>query len=146
MNLSVKKTTNHHIFRAGMLGFFISYIAVMLCLLFWERAFNNASILYPQKEKVSYLNSIRTHIILTPMHSIKHFSEEILKYDVKTILREFSDFHFAFYNLFGNIVFFMPMGIFIPYFFKRYQNLFRFAILMLFLAFSIESVQLLTLT
>ena len=150
MNWDIEKAENvnlkYHIFRATMLSLFVVYIMGMLFLLFFERAFNDTSILYNKDAEMSYLHMVHSHMILTPFRSIRHFTGEILDYGLNPFSTSFSDSHFAFCNLFGNIILFMPIGIFIPYFFPKYQNFFRFAPLMLFITFSIESVQLLTLT
>ncbi len=149
---NVRKTENftqkQHMFHAFMLSLALVYVVMMLCLLFLERAFNEASILCYREENVSYLNAVQSHISLTPLGTTKVFAKEILRNgtDFWALLTGFSEAGVAFYNLFGNVVLFMPIGIFIPYFFPRYENFFRFAPLMLAITFSIESVQLLTLT
>ncbi|HAJ97900.1 MAG TPA: hypothetical protein DCO72_09215 [Ruminococcus sp.] len=150
MNLNISKNENHsvgyQIFKAMMLLLFLVYIAGMLCLLFLERAFSDASVFCYKNPDMSYLNVVRAHLLLTPLKTIKEYSKVVLQSSVYDLLTEFSESNFAFCNLLGNIVLFMPLGIFIPYFFKRYRCFFRFAPLMLFITFSIESVQLLTLT
>ena len=149
---NIRKTENftqkQHMFHATMLSLALVYVVNMLCLLFLERAFNESSILYHRDVSASYLSAVQSHISLTPLGTIKGFAKEILRSgaDFRELLTGFSKSGIAFYNLFGNVVFFIPIGIFIPYFFPRYENFFRFAPLMLAITFSVESIQLLTLT
>lgn len=149
MNLNISKNESHsigyQIFRALMFWLFVVYLGGMLYLLFLERAFSESSI-FCKNTDMSYLNTIRAHLALTPLETIKKYSKLVLESNVIDLLTGSSASHFAFCNLVGNIIFFMPLGIFIPYFFKRYRSIFRFAPLMFCITFSIELVQLLTLT
>lgn len=47
-------------------------------------------------------------------------------------------------NLLGNLILFLPMGIYLPFFFKRLNKVWSFGLSMAVILFAIEAVQLLT--
>jgi glycopeptide antibiotics resistance protein len=47
-------------------------------------------------------------------------------------------------NLFGNLIMFLPMGIYLPYYVKKINKVSRFAVSMLIFLFVIEVIQLVT--
>jgi len=71
---------------------------------------------------------------LVPLYTIKKY---IIHYD-----------HFNpdiwFKNLFGNIVLFIPIGIFLPLFNKKYLNVFRLTFITILLIAAVELIQMLT--
>lgn len=107
------------------------YIAVMLYLLFFQRiaVYNNTV--------GNYFDMIRSKINMIPFKTIIDYSSKIYPGS------GFSDF--AFKNLGGNIVLFIPMGIFLPTIWRKMRKLSRFIIAVCLIISAVELIQLFTL-
>ena len=120
--------TNEKRVRNCVIVLFVLYTAAMLYLLFLERVIHDPSLFYHREEGVPYAVNVLHHVNLTPLVTIKGFAREVRAQGMDVELLDF-----AFDNLAGNILFFMPVGLFLPYFWKwqRHPVVFFFTDLML---------------
>lgn len=116
--------------RTNLWILFIIYCVVMLWLLFVRTPFDI---------KVSYWTRIKMNIRPMPFHTISHYMH--LLNDKTNQLIWFD----AIINLFGNIANFIPLGIFLPYFWEKLQSLKWFLLCFSSIIIIIEVTQLFTL-
>ncbi len=89
----------------------LAYAAAMLYLLFFIRYVGTPD------TTDGYWQAIRSTLNLVPLRTIKMFLRQI---------RYIGPGDFAFRNLAGNVVMFVPFGIFLPVLFPKQRNFFRF--------------------
>lgn len=106
---------------------FAVYLAALLYILFLSRYR-----FFMNTDGVDYAESIRRNINLMPFHMIMDFIR-------------YGSLSSTFSNIFGNLVLFAPMGIFLPVLFIRQRKMISFALTMFFILLLVEGVQLFTL-
>ncbi len=109
---------------------FLCYLAVMLHLLFFQRMGHTSPL--------SYWERVESSVNLVPFHTISQFWGN-LSSERDYIVRR------AFVNLAGNIAMFVPIGLFLPYFRKKYRKLRYFLPAVIFMISCVEVIQLFTL-
>jgi glycopeptide antibiotics resistance protein len=110
---------------------FVLYCVVMKQLLFFRS---------PSPRTVPYWQTIRENINLIPLTTIRE-PFIFIRHSTNRIM-----VHYAYVNLFGNILIFIPCGIFLPLFGNKTKKLSR-TILISFITFLVvETVQLFSLT
>ena len=108
---------------------FALYAAVMLFLLFVRNG----------GEYGSFDEAVSDRLLLVPFQSIAMF----IRLLSNGVYSEY--FRFAFVNLFGNIIMFMPLGIFLPVLFKKQRNFLIFLLTVILTITAVEVLQLVTL-
>ncbi|MBR1898752.1 MAG: VanZ family protein [Oscillospiraceae bacterium] len=138
-----RRITGRTVLEGVLLTLCIAYTLAMLYLLFFERVFNHPSMFYNRDPSVPYLKTIWQHLHLRPLVTIRQFAKQLIGH---TVSYRKLFFDFAFGNLFGNVLFFIPIGLFVPHYFPDCRRPFYFFATVLALDFTIELTQLLTLT
>lgn len=108
---------------------FLFYIFQLIIVLFLDHDFGR----YVAFERISFYDYFQQNVNLKLFHTIKLFIHGYEKHIVslETLLR----------NLLGNIVVFMPMAYFLPYFFKKLRKGLYFLMTMVMIVFIIECLQ-----
>lgn len=109
---------------------FVAYCAVMCYLLFARTAFNIGK---------PYLEQLKMNINLIPFQTIQEYMILLVYRRNVHIINN------AFINLFGNIAAFMPLGFFLPCFWKKLQSLKKLLFCSGVVVLIIELIQLITL-
>lgn len=115
-----KSSSNRHYVRdnrGGLLFLFALYALIMLWIMF----------LYRTQGTISLIN-------LEPMHTIKHFTKMFLN-------GNYSQRAAAAVNLFGNVIMFMPLGVFLPGLWKKQNKFILFFITVTVLITALEAAQ-----
>ena len=110
---------------------FVLYCVVMLQLLFFRP---------PSPHSTPYWQTIRENINLIPFATIREQLRFIL-YGTNRIM-----VHYAYVNLFGNIIAFIPCGLFLPLLSNKTKKLRRTIVISFVLFLAVEIFQLFTLT
>lgn len=127
-------------FRNFLMGVaFLFYLLCVLYLLFFERLIWGESSQFHKilPDDMPYQRAVRLSMQLCPFKTIRYFGE--------WLHRSHPLFPIAFKNLAGNLALFFPMGIFLPYFFKKQRNLFCFFFTLTVIICGAEITQALTL-
>lgn len=112
---------------------FFLYVLCMIYLLFGERLMRGrSSLFYRPMTNLDYWAQVKQHIQLTPLHTIRQYAERVHN-------------GFAFMNLAGNLALFLPMGFFLPYFFRKQKNFICFSLTVILMISCVEITQVLTL-
>jgi len=133
-----EESRKRNLFRILMGILFVCYVGAVLYLVLIERIIHgNLSRFHGNIVQMPYLTQVKAFIQPVPFRTIRHYMER---------LRQGSPLRrFAVMNLAGNLMLFMPMGIFLPYFRKKQRNPFRFTLTMIFMISCVEIAQLFTL-
>lgn len=110
---------------------FAVYAAVMLYLLFFERI----GVYYPE-DLSEYFRKVRNNIQFVPFCTIIEYIG---------VMQEFSVFDTGFVNLAGNIVMFVPLGIFLPALFLKMRKFRLFLPTFVLIIVCVEVIQAFTL-
>lgn len=110
---------------------FFVYVAVMLWLLFGR---SNRYV-----EGVDYMQQLQNNMSLKPFFTIKNYLYVVTHQDHGDLYRH------CMINLLGNVVLFIPAGIFLPKIWKKLQNFFLFLLVCVLVITLIEALQLVTL-
>ncbi|MCM1052609.1 MAG: VanZ family protein [Ruminococcus sp.] len=114
---------------------FAVYIIVMINLTLFAGFRNNGSFI----TIFTYLNKldfIKETVNLIPFNTVMHF--------IKGFLNDTLDLSIVFYNLIGNIICLMPLGLFLPRIFKKFKKFRNYALAVFLASLFIETSQLLT--
>ena len=111
--------------------FFAVYVVILLGLLF------NREVQW--KEGVSYLKQLKRHVNLDPFFTIGNYWSVVRRWKLDT------RFFHCIINLAGNVVLFIPIGGFLPMFWPKFRNFFRFFLTCALSICLVEVTQLLTL-
>ena len=118
--------------QTGWLWFgFIAYCLVMLWLLFHRPT--------GMMEGLSYKESLRHNLNLQPLLTIRNYLYVIIHRSNDAVLVH------CIVNLLGNVLLFIPAGLFLPKLRPRQRNFFRFFFTCLGVILLVEAVQLFTL-
>ncbi len=123
----MKKPPSRHI---GARIFFLAYCICMLWLLFGQRVVLG---LYD-----AYLERLRTNINLTPLKTLRLYlrlTESANGYYVRH----------AYINLIGNVVMFIPLGVFPPWIWRKMRSFFKTAFVATAVIVTVEVLQYVTL-
>ena len=132
MNVSGKKTAAEKFF---MVILFLCYLAGVIYFVWGERILNgDASRFHKVAASIPYWTQLKLHLQLTPFKTILRYWKHFTAWD-RLGKR-------AFLNLAGNLILFLPMGIFLPYLFPKQRNFFRFSAVVLLMIMTVEVVQL----
>lgn len=110
---------------------FFVYVAVMLWLLFGR---SNRYV-----EGVDYMQQLQNNMSLKPFFTIKNYLYVVTHQDHGDLYRH------CLINLLGNVILFIPAGIFLPKIWKKLQNFFLFLLVCVLVITLIEALQLVTL-
>ena len=110
---------------------FFVYVAVMLWLLFGR---SNRYV-----EGVDYMQQLQNNMSLKPFFTIKNYLYVVTHQDHGDLYRH------CMINLLGNVILFIPAGIFLPKIWKKLQNFFLFLLVCVLVITLIEALQLVTL-
>lgn len=118
---------------------FLIYLFCALYLVFFERLIYGSSSQFHSAvlEDMPYWQAVKLSIQYKPFHTIQYYTG--------WLQRSNPLFPIAVMNLAGNLALFFPMGIFLPYFFKKQRNLFWFSMTMTCMIGCVEIIQALTL-
>ncbi|MBS3678696.1 VanZ family protein [Ornithinibacillus massiliensis] len=119
------------IFRIAFSISFLFYIIALVFLLFLD------SRIYIRQD-ISLLNYIRESSNLVPFKTITTY--------IKALFDQSMNIDIPIKNLGGNLVMFLPLGIYLPQFINKLRGIGLFSILMVMLFFIIEVLQLITRT
>lgn len=108
----------------------IIYTAILLLLLFWRTKYNAGD---------DYWSQVRANIQYMPFATISIFWKIIIR------SKKVSSLFNAILNLAGNVVLFIPIGMFLPYENKKLQSFWRFFLWSIIIITVIELTQLFTL-
>ncbi|WP_163582564.1 VanZ family protein [Gracilibacillus saliphilus] len=108
---------------------FILYLFVLIILLFFEnRGYTGTNL-----SLIEYVKNTSNFI---PFNTIYFYVQAMFNETINT--------NIVVRNIIGNIIAFMPMGVFLPIFIKRSNSVTRFTISMIVLILCIETIQALT--
>ena len=110
---------------------FFTYVAVMLWLLFGR---SNQYV-----EGVEYVQQLKGNMSLKPFYTIRNYLYVVTHRDGGALYRH------CLINLLGNVILFIPAGIFLPKIWKKLQNFFLFLLVCVLVITLIEALQLVTL-
>ncbi len=113
-NRYFKRMTIH----AGLIMMAIVYVLIMSWLLFFRQRYMGTGYAYN----------------IVPFDTIRNYIEQYHHYNFDTWFK----------NLFGNIVLFIPIGIFLPLFHARFRNVFLLAFTCIVIIAAVEVTQMLT--
>ncbi len=116
--------------RTAAFAAFLCYLAVMLYLLFFQRMGHSSY--------MEYWERVRISLNLVPFHTISQFWGN-LSSERDYIVRR------AFINLAGNIAMFIPIGLFLPYFWEKQRRFRCFLPTVILTIVCVEVIQLFTL-
>ncbi|GAA4731525.1 VanZ family protein [Flavisolibacter ginsenosidimutans] len=112
---------------------FLAYVLVLIKLLFFKVRLAFSTIDIAGNEKASF-KTLYDGSNFIPLYRIYYYASGQEPYLVGML------------NIFGNILLFVPMGFFLPYFFKRINSYKRLVLLAGFMSLCIEVLQLITAT
>jgi len=127
----------NRLFRFLMATAFVLYLAGVLYLVLGERLLNGEASRFHRVVNLPYWKQVRQHIQPIPFKTILLYASRLKK---SHPLRRH-----AFVNLTGNLVLFSPMGMFLPYFFRKQRNFFRFSATLILMIGCVEITQVFTL-
>ncbi|WP_018931199.1 VanZ family protein [Gracilibacillus lacisalsi] len=104
---------------------FIAYIFVLVILLFFESRGTETNL--------SFLEYIKRSSNFIPFNTIYFY--------VQAMFNETLNINIILRNIIGNIIAFMPMGVFLPIFIRKLNSVTRFTISMIVLILCIETIQ-----
>lgn len=107
----------------------IVYTVVMVYLLFFQRVAN--------VDYSNYTEQLKLRLNLVPFRTVMLYLRVAFKQD--------SIINFATINLLGNVIMFIPMGIFLPSMFKSKRNILNFIVTVIVMISMVEVIQLFTL-
>lgn len=107
----------------------IVYTVVMVYLLFFQRVAN--------VDYSNYTEQLKLRLNLVPFRTVMLYLRVAFKQD--------SIINFATINLLGNVIMFVPMGIFLPSMFKSKRNILNFIVTVIVMISMVEVIQLFTL-
>jgi len=140
--LRIQKTENfnkrQYILKIGIVLLSLTYVFCMLYLLFFLRISNRAGWMSGEAQKIGYWHTIWNHTNLIPFQTVIEFA-----WDFRRAHKILS---FSFINLAGNVVMFVPLGIFLPYYWDSMRNFRKFVPVVMLMVIVIEVTQVLTLT
>lgn len=110
---------------------FFLYVAIMLWLLFGR---NNRYV-----EGIDYVQQMKNNMSLKPFFTIRNYLYVVTHHEHGSLYRH------CLINLLGNVVLFIPAGIFLPMLWKRLRNFFLFFLVCFVSIALIEGLQLVTL-
>ncbi|MDE5792541.1 MAG: VanZ family protein, partial [Oscillospiraceae bacterium] len=90
-------------------------------------------------EDYGFWQGIRWCINLVPFRTISDYIERMDPISINSI------HDFAFQNLIGNMMLFVPMGVFLPYFWQKQRKFLKFLITAFIIILCVEIMQLVTL-
>ncbi|WP_208586872.1 VanZ family protein [Gracilibacillus suaedae] len=108
---------------------FILYLFVLIILLFFENRGDTGTNL----SLIEYIKSTSNFI---PFNTINFY--------IQAMLNETLNINIVIRNIIGNIIAFMPMGVFLPLFIRKLNSVTRFTFFMIVLILCIETTQALT--
>ena len=111
---------------------FFAYVAVMLWLLFGR---SNQYI-----EGVDYVQQLKGNMSLKPFYTIRNYFYVVTHHSHSSSL-----YRHCMINLLGNVVLFIPAGIFLPMLWKKLRNFFLFFLVCFLSIALVEGLQLVTL-
>lgn len=117
---------------------FAIYLLALLYLLFLKGILMRGSRI-ETIEDYGFWQGIKWCINLVPFRTISDYIERMDAISINSI------HDFAFQNLMGNIILFVPMGVFLPYFSYKQRKFLKFFVTALIMIFCIEIIQLITL-
>lgn len=122
--------------RRTLLWLFAGYCFVMLYLLFFSRSVQFD--LYG----LTYRDYLKEHINLIPLQTVRL----MLRGAISRLQRSGDPYllHFAIKNLGGNILLFVPLGLFLPCIWKRLRRYLQFLLTVVCVIAAVETVQLLS--
>ena len=83
-----------------------------------------------------YWAEVQTHINLTPLGTVRHLARLIRYSDSPSLIR------FAWVNLAGNVLMFVPLGVFLPWLWPALRKWWRFGLCLVGVIVAIETTQL----
>ena len=110
---------------------FVIYVLILLEIIFISRI--TVSAYAPDMSVIEYIKSNANFI---PFKSITNYISAIITGSMSFII--------PFSNLLGNLLLFLPMGIYLPLLFNKNRDIKRISVVMLILLLSIEVIQLVT--
>lgn len=113
---------------------FIFYLLALVMLLFVGVMF--VGIRGHVWTDISLIEYIRNSSNFVPFKTISTYIAAMFNGSLKTSI--------AIKNVFGNLIMFLPMGIYLPYYLKKIHRVGRFTVSMIILLFVIEATQLVT--
>ncbi|MDE5768765.1 MAG: VanZ family protein [Oscillospiraceae bacterium] len=117
----------------------VIYLLALLYLLFLKRV----TVLNPLIEDMKYYGfwwCIKSWINLVPFRTISNYIECMDPISIYSIF-----YDYAFQNIVGNALLFVPMGVFLPYFSEKQRKFSKFFITSFLIIACVEIVQLMTL-
>ncbi|MBD5142360.1 MAG: VanZ family protein [Ruminococcus sp.] len=117
---------------------FIIYLLALLYLLFLQRIFVRGSRIQ-EIEDYGFWQSIKWSVNLIPFRTILDYIQQMDPISIHSV------HDYAFQNIIGNIIWFLPMGVFLPYFSQKQRNFLKFFLTAFFMIVCIEIMQLITL-
>lgn len=108
---------------------FLLYVAALAFLLF----FNSRGYIW---EDLSWIEYMKYHSNFVPFRTISTY--------ILALVNGSMNIDIPLKNLLGNIVMFMPMGLYLPYYLKKIQLLSVFFFIMILLLLAVEWIQLVT--
>ena len=120
---------------------FLLYSAVMLWLLFGQRMDRNVfyGVFSAPPALEEYWETVKANCNFTPLHTVKQYLH-ILEHSADSAL-----VMHAIVNLAGNVILFIPLGIFLPGIFEKKAGFSRFILSVIFWIAAVEILQLVTL-
>ncbi len=115
----------------------LKYIAIFYCVFMGIILFARFG---TYTSGIPYLTQVKAHFKTALWDSIPGYFENLINPNESVTVRAI-----AFINLVGNFVFFVPIGIFLPMFFKAFKRIYVFLPGVVMMIFTIESLQAITL-
>lgn len=124
-------------FKAAMWTALVVYVLFMLFQLFFRRMGADLTPAYfRDAQTYGYWHTVRWNTNLIPFLTVREFAAETQRWGI---------FSWAFINLAGNVLLFMPAGVFLPYFRKKQRKFGRFFLTVVLMIVCVELVQVLAL-
>lgn len=108
---------------------FVIYSAVMVLLLFGRSGAGHGS----------YVEQLHNNLNTVPLKTVTNYLYVLKNMDNEYLLRH------AFINLAGNVVMFVPLGLFLPWIYPKLRSLWRFLLAVIAIIIAVEAIQLFTL-
>lgn len=135
----VKKLNyNKRILKINLITYFLIYITTIFTLTLFEEIYGRQGFIIIDWDKDLLDMYLKNSFNIEPFSTIKLFIN-----GYKNGIVSFNDFST---NIIGNLLAFMPCGIFIPLMFKGINKYYKFLILMIFIILLIEVLQFLTMS
>lgn len=115
----------------------VLYVLFMLYQLFFRRMLMDFSPVYLRDAQTyGYWHTVRWNTNLIPFLTVREFAAGARRWGINSL---------AFINLVGNVVLFVPIGIFLPYFREQQRQFGRFFLTVVLMIVCVELVQVLAL-